>query len=819
MSAALHGARRSALSRGLSHYFQKLVLGDPADFDQVVGRYREALSELSMLPSGATEDRLAQHLIQQLLGLDAQPSAGDGEGGEWQSGHAGVLGLVMHCVGHAISELGFARDDEDESDDGENDDDNSDADDRAQQQLARVSGAAPKDLDDAAAETEEPPDPAQPERLDAARVGHLQGIRPAQLKELPLYQSLLRVRLGRALRFAVEDAYRKDSMRTADAPRRLGIAKAEYELFAEALLQALPEALGKAQIDWRTKTIEKLTQHVLWLAPGLKARLVSFLTHAPLTMTLQPLLTPPAYASRVAGDSDGQFRELPLLDYRRLNEPLRAFLELLQPSHFARVLPGLDAQQAVAWRLNQRLLACAQTLTELAAADDTGPAAGLDPSQVSAWRASSFLEAFYTEQQQRGVTRKILPGNYLRNPLVKSVIADAFVEGAPRAFYLPWKADYRGRFYPETPWFSPQGGDLQRALLEFAEGSVLDDKGWIALQRHGGNLAKRERLLADLDITDREVVTLTERQAWVQRHEQQILDCAANPLRNPFWSEMDEPWQFLAFCFAYADAKAGKPCHTPVQIDGTCNGLQHIAALTGDFDLAVEVNVCIAEANAGTPTELQGDIYSRIAARAREIFPDWLARARTKRAERLALMERLDAHPECFSAEAAQAVQAAQVKKGDGAKRDESLAKDPALLRACEGAATGDADAKALAALVVRNLKAVLRQLQAQREKQKRQKPPKEDYSERLSLEAIAQLACQRCAHELISLRLLQSLDPELLAAAPEKGTACRFERLLNRAAAKPVVMTIPYGASANSQADSVAGVLRKQELGLTEAE
>ncbi|MGH6949681.1 MAG: DNA-directed RNA polymerase, partial [Vitreimonas sp.] len=70
----------------------------------------------------------------------------------------------------------------------------------------------------------------------------------------------------------------------------------------------------------------------------------------------------------------------------------------------------------------------------------------------------------------------------------------------------------------------------------------------------------------------------------------------------------------LAFCFAYSEWKNDPGCkiRLPVQIDGTCNGLQHIAALTGDRALARAVNVLPREDG------LPGDVYGEVAASARD---------------------------------------------------------------------------------------------------------------------------------------------------------------------------------------------------------
>jgi len=155
---------------------------------------------------------------------------------------------------------------------------------------------------------------------------------------------------------------------------------------------------------------------------------------------------------------------------------------------------------------------------------------------------------------------------------------------------------------------------LQRALLEFADGTPLDECGVTALRRHGANLVNRRRILSDLGIDGRQVVTLAERERWIEAHEEEILASAAAPVAEPFWREVaDKPMQFLAFCLAYRQWQLdpASPVHLPVQIDGTCNGLQHIAVLTGDVHLAQAVNVLPRDDG------LPGDIYSEIAVAAR----------------------------------------------------------------------------------------------------------------------------------------------------------------------------------------------------------
>ena len=72
----------------------------------------------------------------------------------------------------------------------------------------------------------------------------------------------------------------------------------------------------------------------------------------------------------------------------------------------------------------------------------------------------------------------------------------------------------------------------------------------------------------------------------------------------------DDPWQCLATCFELAAAlrsedPAAYVCHLPIHQDGSCNGLQHYAALGGDLEGAKQVNL--------EPSDRPQDVYSGVA--------------------------------------------------------------------------------------------------------------------------------------------------------------------------------------------------------------
>lgn len=78
-----------------------------------------------------------------------------------------------------------------------------------------------------------------------------------------------------------------------------------------------------------------------------------------------------------------------------------------------------------------------------------------------------------------------------------------------------------------------------------------------------------------------------------------------------WWAESEEPWQTLACCKEIANAiRSPDPTKYktkfPVHQDGSCNGLQHYAALGRDAAGAKSVNL--------TPSEYPQDVYSVVSA-------------------------------------------------------------------------------------------------------------------------------------------------------------------------------------------------------------
>lgn len=274
------------------------------------------------------------------------------------------------------------------------------------------------------------------------------------------------------------------------------------------------------------------------------------------------------------------------------------------------VYQALNALQQTRWRINGKVLAIIAQLQQR----------GGDLCSIPSYDDLPIPEKpadIATNKESRKAWRKIAARAHdvnhdraARRKEVNAVTAAASVVKDAAAIYFPFNLDFRGRIYPIATYFSPQGDDLSRALLTFADGKPLGANGaaWLAI--HLANL---------LDTTpDGEKIsklTLEERCSWVQRHTRQIQAVANDPFGDLWWTKADKPLQFYAACcewdgFATAFAKGEGDTYVsslPIAMDGSCNGLQHFSAMWRDATGGRAVNL--------VPTDAPQDVYQRVADR------------------------------------------------------------------------------------------------------------------------------------------------------------------------------------------------------------
>jgi DNA-directed RNA polymerase len=166
-------------------------------------------------------------------------------------------------------------------------------------------------------------------------------------------------------------------------------------------------------------------------------------------------------------------------------------------------------------------------------------------------------------------------------------------------FYLPHNVDFRGRAYPIPSYLNQMGADHARALLLFNEAKPLGTSGLRWLKIHLSNVFGFDK------------ASLQEREDFTTQHLDDVLDSANNGLHGRRWFlQAEDPWQCLAACCELRNAlRLPDPTQyasrLPIHQDGSCNGLQHYAALGGDVQGAQQVNL--------EPSDRPSDVYTGVA--------------------------------------------------------------------------------------------------------------------------------------------------------------------------------------------------------------
>ena len=157
---------------------------------------------------------------------------------------------------------------------------------------------------------------------------------------------------------------------------------------------------------------------------------------------------------------------------------------------------------------------------------------------------------------------------------------------------FPCNLDFRSRLYYVPAFLNPQGTDLAKSLLKFAEKKPIGESGYKWLCIHLANMYGEDK------------ISLDQRVKWTEDHKDMILECSEAPFENRSWQHADKPWQFLAACMEYSKVDQhglGYESDLPIHIDGSCNGLQHFSALFRDQQGGYATNL--------TDTDLPQDIY------------------------------------------------------------------------------------------------------------------------------------------------------------------------------------------------------------------
>lgn len=280
------------------------------------------------------------------------------------------------------------------------------------------------------------------------------------------------------------------------------------------------------------------------------------------------------------------------------------------------VYDAINTIQSTAWRINKSLLAVMREVQEAGEglayliSEDTLPIP-LRPTSVPPDVPTAKLSV--SQKEDLTVWKKAAAEVYEHNARVRSkrVSASQKLHVASKferfeRIYFPHYVDFRGRVYPFANYLNPQADDLGRALLEFAEGKPLGERGLYWLKVHVANLYGVDK------------VSFEERVKWVDDNFDALYDSATRPLDGRMkWTEADSPWCALAACMELVGAVVQGPDYVsriPIAMDGSCSGLQHYSAMLRDPVGGAAVNL--------VPQEKPGDIYTKVAKRAQSIVDE-----------------------------------------------------------------------------------------------------------------------------------------------------------------------------------------------------
>ena len=225
-----------------------------------------------------------------------------------------------------------------------------------------------------------------------------------------------------------------------------------------------------------------------------------------------------------------------------------------------------------------------------------------DLSEGDIWKEWATIRKMVIKHSRSESSKRILVDNTLADS--KMFIGEDI--------YFCYNADYRGRIYPLAGQFSPQGSDISRGMLEFANPVTVDP-------RYDEDAIRQIRIVIANNWGE-DKISLDDREMWTAFNTDWIVECALNFRENKEWMKADKPFLFLQSAIELAKYVEAVENNTtfkstmPIAFDGSCNGIQHFSALFLDPKGAESVNL--------TNGEVPSDVYQIVADQALDIAKD-----------------------------------------------------------------------------------------------------------------------------------------------------------------------------------------------------
>ncbi|KAL3862095.1 hypothetical protein ACJMK2_008089 [Sinanodonta woodiana] len=349
--------------------------------------------------------------------------------------------------------------------------------------------------------------------------------------------------------------------------------------------------------------------HILYRQEGVRLKeqikphshLVSLVQHQGSLMfptTQLPMLVPPLPWTSVH-QGGYLLNKMDLIRIITLNIKQQELLNKTPSKKLNPVLDALNALSSCAWKINKPILDIMLQLFCGNGNIDLGipfpESQNLKMPEINT-EMSSYEKAKAYEKRKLVKKQNDEMKSRWYTELYRFSIANMFRD---EIFWYPHSMDFRGRTYPMPPHFNHTGGDIARGIMLFAKGKPLGPNGLNWLLIHLVNLTGLKKRSSN-----------AMRLAYAKELMPDIIDSADFPLTgNKWWQKMEDPWQTLACCMEIVNAIRSPDVtkyisHFPVHQDGTCNGLQHYAALGRDTIGAISVNLA--------PSDTPQDVYSEV---------------------------------------------------------------------------------------------------------------------------------------------------------------------------------------------------------------
>ncbi len=269
----------------------------------------------------------------------------------------------------------------------------------------------------------------------------------------------------------------------------------------------------------------------------------------------------------------------------------------------ANIAKGMNAIQSTPWSVNLDVL----NLFDQYGEDGPESLKKAFPASVPDDENAPFPNVKYADMSEdqkkihRKWSRKVRLNKKKRQGRVSNILSRCSSVEQARMFkdypeiFFPHDLDSRMRIYNKCmTGLNTQGSDHQKGLIKFKPTQVktLDGARWMMINM--ANLVGHDKLELD------------ERVAWTIANEQLLRDVVKDPIKCQLWHGWDKPFQGYAAAVEYVKWLDNPQAfiNTHVQLDGLCNGVQNLAAITRDRIVAPHVGLI--------KTKKRGDVYGYV---------------------------------------------------------------------------------------------------------------------------------------------------------------------------------------------------------------